>query len=103
MLPITKSVDITNYVMLETGEPLHAFDWDSLAPRAEGLVTISTRNANPGETLVTLDGVERKLDDFTILVCDEKGALSIAGVMGGAETEVRDSTTSILLAAAAWG
>jgi len=102
MRPINNIVDITNYVMLETGEPLHAFDWDSLAARAEGPVTIITRNANPGETLVTLDGVERKLDDFTILVCDEKGALSIAGVMGGADTEVRDNTTNILLEAASW-
>ncbi len=102
MRPINNIVDITNYVMLETGEPLHAFDWDSLAARASGQVTIITRTAAKGETLVTLDGVERKLDDFTILVCDEKGALSIAGIMGGADTEVRDDTTNILLEAAAW-
>ncbi len=102
MRPINNIVDITNYVMLETGEPLHAFDWDSLVARASGPVTIITRTASQGETLVTLDGVERKLDDFTILVCDEKGALSIAGIMGGAETEVRDSTTSILLEGASW-
>ncbi len=102
MRPINNIVDITNYVMLETGEPLHAFDWDSLVARAEGPVTILTRTAAPGETLVTLDGIERKLDDFTILVCDEKGALSIAGIMGGAESEVRDTTTNILLEAASW-
>ena len=70
--------------------------------RAGGPVTIITRTAAQGETLVTLDGVERKLDDFTILVCDEKGALSIAGIMGGADTEVRDSTANILLEGAAW-
>jgi phenylalanyl-tRNA synthetase beta chain len=102
MRPINNIVDITNYVMLETGEPLHAFDWDSLVTRAGGPVTIITRTAAAGEKLVTLDGVERELDDFTILVCDEKGALSIAGIMGGAETEVRDSTTNILLEAASW-
>jgi phenylalanyl-tRNA synthetase beta chain len=102
MRPINNIVDITNYVMLETGEPLHAFDWDSLAARASGPVTILTRTAKQGETLVTLDGVERKLDDFSILVCDEKGALSIAGIMGGAESEVRETTTNILLEAAAW-
>jgi phenylalanyl-tRNA synthetase beta chain len=102
MRPINNIVDITNYVMLETGEPLHAFDWDELTARAEGPVTIITRTAKPGETITTLDGVTRTLDDFTILVCDEKGPLSIAGVMGGAETEVRDSSTNILLEAAAW-
>jgi phenylalanyl-tRNA synthetase beta chain len=102
MRPINNIVDITNYVMLETGEPLHAFDWDILSARASGAVTILTRTAAPGETLVTLDGVERKLDDFTILVCDEKGALSIAGVMGGAESEVRETTVNVLLEAAAW-
>jgi len=102
MRPINNIVDITNYVMLETGEPLHAFDWDSLVARASGPVTIITRTARKDETLVTLDGVERKLDDFTILVCDEKGALSIAGIMGGAETEVRETTTNILLEGASW-
>ncbi|MBN1440845.1 MAG: phenylalanine--tRNA ligase subunit beta [Anaerolineales bacterium] len=102
MRPINNIVDITNYVMLETGQPLHAFDWDSLAARAGGPVTIVTRTAKQGETLTTLDGAERRLDEFTVLVCDEKGALSIAGVMGGAESEVRDETKNILLEAAAW-
>jgi phenylalanyl-tRNA synthetase beta chain len=103
MRPINNIVDITNYVMLETGQPLHAFDWDALVRRAGGgPVTITTRTAAPKEKITTLDGVERPLDDFTILVCDERGALSIAGVMGGAETEVRDDTTNILLESAAW-
>jgi phenylalanyl-tRNA synthetase beta chain len=102
MRPINNIVDITNYVMLETGQPLHAFDWDSLLGRAGGPVTIHTRTARAGETIVTLDGAVRTLDDFTVLVCDEKGALSIAGVMGGAESEVRDSTVNILLESAAW-
>jgi phenylalanyl-tRNA synthetase beta chain len=103
MRPINNIVDITNYVMLETGQPLHAFDWDSLRARAAGpAVTITTRTAKPGETIVTLDGATRTLDDFTVLVCDEKGPLSIAGVMGGAESEVRDNTVNILLESAAW-
>jgi phenylalanyl-tRNA synthetase beta chain len=102
MRPINNIVDITNYVMLEIGQPLHAFDWDALAARAGGPVTIITRTANACEHLTTLDGVERELDEFTILVCDTKGPLSIAGVMGGAESEVRETTTNILLEAAAW-
>jgi phenylalanyl-tRNA synthetase beta chain len=102
MRPINNIVDITNYVMLETGQPLHAFDWDSLTKRAGGPVTIVTRTAKPKETLVTLDGAARTLDDFTVLVCDGQGALSIAGVMGGADSEVRDTTVNILLESASW-
>jgi phenylalanyl-tRNA synthetase beta chain len=103
MRPINNIVDVTNYVMLEVGEPLHAFDYDVLVRRAGGQPpTIITRTAAPGERLVTLDGVERELDDFTVLVCDSAGALSIAGVMGGAESEVGESTTNVLLEGAAW-
>jgi len=101
--PVSNIVDATNYVMFELGEPLHAFDWDVVARRADGgRPTIITRRAEPGETLTTLDGVERKLDPFTVLVCDEQGALSMAGVMGGAESEVSDATTNVLLEGAAW-
>ena len=64
--------------------------------------TIITRQAAQGEKLTTLDGVERSLDDFTVLVCDTAGALSIAGVMGGAESEVTDATTDVLLEGASW-
>ena len=86
MRPINNIVDATNYAMLEIGEPLHAFDYDVLVQRAGGKPpTIITRTARQGERLTTLDGVERTLDDFTVLVCDTAGALSIAGVMGGAE------------------
>ena len=89
MRPINSTVDATNYVMLEIGQPLHAFDYDVLVERAGGKApTIITRTAEPGEKLTTLDDVEHKLDDFTELVCDTKGALSIAGVMGGLESEV---------------
>ncbi|MBL8045601.1 MAG: phenylalanine--tRNA ligase subunit beta [Anaerolineales bacterium] len=101
--PINNIVDVTNYAMLEVGQPLHAFDYDVLVSRAApNAPTIITRTATAGETLKTLDGVERKLDDFTILVCDEKGALGLGGVMGGLESEVSDQTTSVLLEGAAW-
>ncbi|MCX6551774.1 MAG: phenylalanine--tRNA ligase subunit beta [Acidobacteria bacterium] len=101
--PISNIVDVTNYVMFELGEPLHAFDWDVVSQRAGGSrPTIITRQARPGEMLTTLDGVERKLDPFTVLVCDERGSLSIAGVMGGAESEVSGTTRNVLLEGAAW-
>lgn len=103
MRPISNIVDVTNYVMLEIGQPLHAFDYDVLRERAGGKTpTIITRTAEPGEVLTTLDGVERKLDPFTELVADTAGALSIAGMMGGEESEVSASTTSVLLEAANW-
>lgn len=103
MRPINNIVDATNYAMLELGEPLHAFDYDVLVERAGGKApTIITRTAKKGEKLTTLDDVERKLDSFTVLVCDTTGSLSIAGVMGGAETEVTDKTRNVLLEGAAW-
>ncbi len=102
MRPINNMVDVTNYVMLEIGQPLHAFDYDKLVARAGGPPTISTRLAEPGEHLETLDGVKRTLDPFTILVCDTRGSLSIGGIMGGAESEIDENTKSILLEAAAW-
>ncbi len=101
--PINNIVDATNYAMLEIGEPLHAFDYDVLVQRAGGKApTIITRTALPGERLTTLDGVERILDDFTVLVCDTAGSLSIAGVMGGQESEVNPNTRNVLLEGAAW-
>ena len=103
MRPINNIVDATNYAMLELGEPLHAFDYDVLKARAKDKkVKIITRNAKTGETLTTLDGNERKLDQSTILVCDETGPLSIAGVMGGLESEVSELTRNILLEGASW-
>ncbi|HPP64305.1 MAG TPA: phenylalanine--tRNA ligase subunit beta [Anaerolineales bacterium] len=101
--PISNVVDATNYAMLELGEPLHAFDYDVLKERADKKqVKIITRAARDGEKLVTLDGVERKLSSMNVLVCDTEGPLSIAGVMGGAESEVSDRTKTILLEGAAW-
>jgi phenylalanyl-tRNA synthetase beta chain len=93
MRPINNIVDVTNYTMLEVGEPLHAFDYDVLVQRSGGNPpTIITRPAHPDERLTTLDGVDRPLDPFTVLVCDTAGSLSIAGVMGGAESEVYDAS-----------
>ncbi len=107
--PINNIVDATNYAMFELGEPLHAFDYDVLVgrignPPASGRDTIPphkvpkiiTRAAKDGEKLTTLDGVERTLTSMNVLVCDEKGALSLAGVMGGAESEVYDASKEIL-------
>lgn len=103
MRPINNIVDATNYVMLEIGEPLHAFDYDVLVQRAGCQPpSIYTRTARPGERLTTLDDVERSLDEFTVLVCDSAGPLSIAGVMGGAESEVHAGTRRVLLEGAAW-
>ncbi len=106
MRPISNIVDITNYVMLEIGQPLHAFDYDKLVERARasgaGIPTIITRVAEPGEMLTTLDGQTRTLRPEDILVCDTAGIISIAGIMGGAETEVSESTKNVLLEAAAW-
>ncbi|MEX2143796.1 MAG: phenylalanine--tRNA ligase subunit beta [Anaerolineales bacterium] len=103
MRPINNIVDATNYAMLELGQPLHAFDYDVLVQRAGGKApTLLTRFAKRGEKLTTLDGVERKLDDFTVLVCDTAGPLSIGGVMGGTNSEVTTSTRNVLLEGAAW-
>ncbi len=103
MRPINNIVDATNYAMLELGEPLHAFDYDVLRERAAGgKVRIITRTARSGEQLRTLDGVERTLHPTNVLVCDARGALSIAGVMGGAESEVTEKTRNVLLEGAAW-
>lgn len=96
---INNIVDATNYAMLELGEPLHAFDYDVLVGRVSNSshkIKISTRAAKDGEKLTTLDGVARKLTSMNVLVCDEKGSLSLAGVMGGSESEVYDASTEVL-------
>ncbi len=103
MRPINAIVDATNYVMLELGEPLHAFDYDTLLERAGGAMpTIITRTAQPGEQLTTLDGVEHTLDPEMELVTDTAGALSLAGIMGGEESEVHAGTSNVLLEGASW-
>lgn len=101
MRPINAIVDITNYVMLEWGQPLHAFDFDILRDRAAGKIPqITIRRARAGETITTLDGVARTLDEQTLLIADEQGPIAIAGVMGGLETEVSGKTRAVLLESA---
>ncbi|GAA1823577.1 phenylalanine--tRNA ligase subunit beta [Microlunatus capsulatus] len=94
MRPISLAVDITNYVMLETGQPLHAYDADRLAG------ALVARQATPGERLTTLDDVERSLDPADLVIADDSGAIGLAGVMGGASSELSASTTSVVLEAA---
>ncbi|MFW5708616.1 MAG: phenylalanine--tRNA ligase subunit beta [Chloroflexota bacterium] len=101
--PINNIVDVTNYITFEIGQPLHAFDYDKLVARAGGSVpTIITRLPEDGEKLETLDEVHRKLDAHNILVCDTAGVLSLGGLIGGAETEISEATTNVLLEAANW-
>lgn len=104
MRPINNIVDITNFVMLETGQPLHAFDYDLLVDRAtkigDSKPSIIVRTANEGEELQTLDGQKRNLEPSMLVIADRAGPIAIAGVMGGGETEVHEKTRNILLEAA---
>jgi len=93
--PISNVVDITNYVMLEVGQPLHAFDFSLISDRK-----IIVRRARPGEVLVTLDGTDRPLNNDMLVIADTKEAVAVAGLMGGAASEVTDNTTTILLESA---
>jgi len=95
--PINNVVDITNYVMLLTAQPLHAFDLDRV-PGGELIV----RTASEGEKMTTLDGVERTFDAETVLVCDREGPSGVAGIMGGQRSEVSEETTRVLLEVACW-
>jgi phenylalanyl-tRNA synthetase beta chain len=93
---ISLAVDVTNYVMLETGQPMHAFDRDKVAGE------LVVRRARPGERLVTLDGVDRALDPDDLLVTDRSGPVALAGIMGGAGTEIGPQTGAVILEAAHW-
>lgn len=93
--PINNVVDVTNYILLELGHPLHAFDFD----KVEGH-KIVVRQAREGEGLETLDGLQRKLEPGMLLICDENKPIALAGVMGGSHTEVTETTSRILLEAA---
>jgi len=96
---VNNIVDITNYVMFELGQPLHAFDAAKIAQRG-GKATIIVRRAADGERMTTLDGQERVLDREMLVIADESGAIALAGVMGGENTEVSESTVDILLESA---
>jgi phenylalanyl-tRNA synthetase beta chain len=93
---ISLAVDVTNYVMLELGQPMHAFDRDAVTG------PIVVRRATAGERLTTLDGADRALDGDDLLITDDTGPIGLAGVMGGASTEINDGTTAVLLEAAHW-
>jgi phenylalanyl-tRNA synthetase beta chain len=95
--PINNVVDVTNYVMLEIGQPMHAFDYDRVAGHR-----LTVRRARAGEVLQTLDGTSRVLDDTMLVVADEEGAASLAGIIGGLATEISPQTTTVLLEAATW-
>ena len=95
MRPINNIVDVTNYVMLEYGQPLHAFDFDTI-----GDATVIIRAARPGERFTTLDEEERKLEPPMLTIADSQDAIALAGVMGGQNTEVGDSTTNVLIESA---
>ena len=98
--PINNVVDVTNYVMFELGQPLHAFDARRSAATAVGASDIHVRLAEPGERLTTLDGVERPLATDTLVIADPAGPVALAGVMGGARHEVTDGTVDIVLESA---
>lgn len=105
--PINNIVDVTNYVMLEIGQPLHAFDYDGLLARArraagkdDATPKIIVRAAQPGEGMETIDHVYREFQPYDILITDSAGPVGIGGVMGGVETEVSEATTNVLLEAA---
>lgn len=93
---ISNVVDITNLVMLEFGHPMHAFDLDRVRPGAGGGPAVHVRRAKDGETLETLDGVERRLVSDDLLICDGAGPVAIAGVMGGASSEIQPDTKRVL-------
>src|SRR5438132_7723888 len=93
--PISNVVDVTNYVLWELGHPLHAFDYDTVTD-----ATIVVRRARAGEIFTTLDGQAHALDDSMLVIADPRRAIGIAGVMGGANTEVTDATTRVLLESA---
>ncbi len=92
---INNAADITNYCLFETGQPMHVFDFDKI----EG-AKIIVRRAEKGETITTIDGINRKLDESILVIADAKKPIAIAGIMGGLDTEVTDSTKNILLESA---
>ena len=95
MRPVNNVVDITNFVMLETGQPLHAYDLETLHDRK-----IIVRDANEGEIIKTLDGEERKLNEEVLVIADGKEAIGLGGIMGSMDSEITENTKTILLESA---
>lgn len=95
MRPVNNIVDITNYVLLEMGHPLHAFDYDLLR---RGKIVVA--KARKGQKMQTLDGIDRELDDSVLMINDGEGPVAVAGIMGGIDSEISDSTTRVLLESA---
>ncbi|MEE2656629.1 MAG: phenylalanine--tRNA ligase subunit beta [Chloroflexota bacterium] len=95
--PINNIVDVTNYAMLEYGQPLHAFDFDKVKDRK-----VIVRQAKANERHLTLDGIERKLQPPMMVIADSGGVIGLAGIMGGSNTEITEATTTILLESASW-
>ena len=95
--PISNIVDVTNYILMELGQPLHAFDYDKLTDHA-----IIVRTAQQGEKMYSLDNVERELNSEMLVIADPAGPVAIAGVMGGLDTEITDGTTSVLIESASF-
>jgi phenylalanyl-tRNA synthetase beta chain len=93
--PINAIVDVTNYVLMEIGQPLHAFDYDRVTGHE-----IVVRSAAGGEKFVTLDGKERTMRDDSLMICDARGSVAVAGVMGGMNSEISDSTVNIIIESA---
>jgi phenylalanyl-tRNA synthetase beta chain len=95
MRPINNIVDVTNYVMMEYGQPLHAFDYNTIRGKQ-----IIVRRAAIGESMTTLDGVQRTLNPNVLMIADKERAVAVAGIMGGGDTEVREDTTTVLIESA---
>jgi phenylalanyl-tRNA synthetase beta chain len=100
MRPVSNVVDVSNYVMLELGKPIHTFDAGSVGHEKDGRAHLIVRRARPGERLETLDHVDRALDPDALLIADPRGPLGIAGIMGGANSEIGDGTNDVLVESA---
>jgi phenylalanyl-tRNA synthetase beta chain len=97
---INNVVDVTNYVMLESGQPLHAFDYHLISKAADGKHTVVIRRAQAGEKFTTLDGIQRTLTGEMLLIADEQKGIALAGVMGGQNTEIKEQTADVLIESA---
>lgn len=100
--PISNIVDLTNYVMLETGQPIHSYDLDKLSDASDGRKRITVRLAKEGESVTTLDGIERPLTPEMLVIADEKNPIGLAGIMGGESSKISDETKNVVFEIAAF-